>query len=344
MGRVATSLYMPDKGEAARKWLCENAGVQIEAGERWGENVTAAVVCKLAKGVAGWPGDASWDGTSAPPKKAIVDALKALRERSGGFNSASMLVATDIDKKAPQPLVAALQVQYWMKTLDPLVDDGNTLPKPEKKVRLVKPGTTGRAKGQAAKRPRPPSMTMRRIDLRSVKYLESQREMARWIGKVLDDEAFEAESAAGSQFCDKLADGQVLGQLMNALKGGSVRGVHKDPSKHQFKVENVMLVARAFRDELSVPEVSLFEPTDLVDGKNMPKVVLSLGYVADAAHSKGLTAHKLHRPKPNDVPDAATFSVEQIEEARKDLDSSGLKGKFGGDEERRASLASAFSN
>ena len=183
-------------------------------------------------------------------------------------------------------------------------------------------------------------MTMRRIDMQSVKYLAAQREMARWMGAVLGED-IEAEHAAGSAFKDYLADGQTLARLMNVLKDGSVQGVHKEPKIHQYKVENVMLVTTAFRAELEVADVSLFQPTDLVDGKNMPKVLLTLGYVADSAHAKGLTAHKLRRPKHDD---AADFSAEQIEHARKDLEESGLKNKFGGDadDDKRSSLASAF--
>ena len=139
LARLATTFYMADGGEAARLWLNANTGAELQAGDGWGRSVTGSMLCRLARNVAGWKGDASWDEGAEPARKTVTAAIKAIKERTGGFNSAQMLMPADVDQKKPSHIVAALQLHYWMKTLDPLRDDGSEN-KPKKAVTLSRPG------------------------------------------------------------------------------------------------------------------------------------------------------------------------------------------------------------
>ncbi|KAI8806151.1 hypothetical protein BJ742DRAFT_817735 [Cladochytrium replicatum] len=93
-----------------------------------------------------------------------------------------------------------------------------------------------------------------------------------WIGGVLGDGVLK-----DGDIKDSLKDGQVLVKLINAVKPDANLKVNtgRFTFMHLENINNFLKVA----EQLGVPRNSLFAPTDLTEGSDVPKVVNVLGYV-----------------------------------------------------------------
>jgi chemotaxis protein histidine kinase CheA len=77
---------------------------------------------------------------------------------------------------------------------------------------------------------------------------------------------------------ESLIDGVVLCKLANVLKPGCIRKFHRQPRMLMMKMENIAFFLTACQSRFSVPQATLFAPTDIHDdsdpgGANMLKVV-----------------------------------------------------------------------
>jgi len=75
---------------------------------------------------------------------------------------------------------------------------------------------------------------------------------------------------------EALLDGVVLCKLANILKPGCIRQFHRQPRMLMMKMENIAFFLTACKTRLSVPQATLFAPTDVHDDSdpaNMLKVL-----------------------------------------------------------------------
>merc|ERR1712039_399113 len=104
-----------------------------------------------------------------------------------------------------------------------------------------------------------------------------EKSVAEWI------EAVTNTSQGDLEFADWLRDGQILCQLMNCIRPGTIRKIHV--SQMPFKqMENITSFVNAARD-LGVPESATFSTPDLYEQKNIGSVarcVYALGGVVQA--------------------------------------------------------------
>jgi len=98
---------------------------------------------------------------------------------------------------------------------------------------------------------------------------EQEKEAQEWIEAVLG-----MKFPASQAYEDVLKDGQVLCQLMNKLKPGSVPKINS--SGGQFKLmENINNFLKAMKD-YGVPDVDIFQTVDLWEKKDIGQVTTSL--------------------------------------------------------------------
>ncbi|XP_017880033.1 muscle-specific protein 20 [Ceratina calcarata] len=98
---------------------------------------------------------------------------------------------------------------------------------------------------------------------------QQEREAQEWIESVLGN-----KFPAGEAFEDVIRDGQVLCALMNKLSPGAIPKVNTGGG--QFKMmENINAFQKAMK-EYGVPDVDVFQTTDLWEKKDIAQVVTTL--------------------------------------------------------------------
>ncbi|KAI1304652.1 Myophilin [Halotydeus destructor] len=98
------------------------------------------------------------------------------------------------------------------------------------------------------------------------KFVES--EVALWVEAVLDD------CIPPKPFDELFKDGVLLCRVMNVLKEKSVAKIQK-PFTKEKQLENINSFLNAVK-AYGVPEDKLFQPADLQEGANIPKVINTL--------------------------------------------------------------------
>ncbi|XP_046748744.1 muscle-specific protein 20 [Diprion similis] len=98
---------------------------------------------------------------------------------------------------------------------------------------------------------------------------EQEREAKEWIESILGKKIFATEA-----YEDVLRDGQVLCQLMNKLKPGSIPKINTTGG--QFKMmENINVFQKALK-EYGVADVDVFQTVDLWEKKDISQVTTTL--------------------------------------------------------------------
>jgi hypothetical protein len=109
-------------------------------------------------------------------------------------------------------------------------------------------------------------LTAKRDELQAQVYLCQQLQVREWIQLVLGSADF------GEDFATALQSGEILCQVMNAVREGIVPVIRSEPTR---RIENIDNFFRACR-EIGVADASLFEANDLLGLKNMAKVIKCL--------------------------------------------------------------------
>jgi len=138
--------------------------------------------------------------------------------------------------------------------------------------------------------------TVARKELAAYAFLCRQAEAREWLEFILG-EKFEDNPDPGSNaeaimkrtyksdLFPPLRSGERLCKMINLIKPGSVAKVVSAQGKPFLMLENINFFLEAAR-QLGIPEHKLFLPLDLLERKNMPKVVYCLHEMAAFAYSK----------------------------------------------------------
>jgi len=78
-----------------------------------------------------------------------------------------------------------------------------------------------------------------------------------------------------------LHDGVLLCDLLNMVRPNSVSHINRNPSTDVLSIENAALFLYALKSKLKVPNRLLFDPVEVVEGQNLPKIVSALLYLKD---------------------------------------------------------------
>jgi len=123
-------------------------------------------------------------------------------------------------------------------------------------------------------------MTMTRNEFAAYEYLCRQTEARKWI------EAVTSEKLTESDFHKALMDGVFLCKVGNLMYPDSLKRWNGPSSPRYKMIENIELFL-ACMEQNGIPKADLFDPIDLYEKKNMPKVVNTLFKFADSAKKKG---------------------------------------------------------
>ncbi|CAG0920412.1 unnamed protein product, partial [Notodromas monacha] len=96
-----------------------------------------------------------------------------------------------------------------------------------------------------------------------------EAEVSAWIAAVLGEAA-----PPGLQYDDYLRDGQVLCRLMNTLQPGIIKKINTSGAQFKF-MENINNFQKALL-AYGVPELDVFQTTDLFEKKDIPMVTKTL--------------------------------------------------------------------
>jgi len=90
---------------------------------------------------------------------------------------------------------------------------------------------------------------------------------------------------------EALVDGVVLCKLANVLKPGCIRKFHRQPRMLMMKMENIAFFLTAAQTRFSVPQATLFAPTDIHDDSDPANMLKVLRVILMLAHEfPGTTA------------------------------------------------------
>jgi len=147
----------------------------------------------------------------------------------------------------------------------------------------------------------------KKIDSKYDSDLEAQA--VEWICSLLPDSCNGAKPSGKEELHAWLKDGVVLCNLVNALKGGSVRKINA--SKMAFKqMENIGNFLSAC-ENLGLNKLDLFQTVDLYEAANMPQVISGILALGRKAHKMG----KGLGPKESDA-NKREFTEEQLRDGR----------------------------
>eukprot|EP01120_Amphizonella_sp_Union-15-10_P003364 TRINITY_DN13787_c0_g1_i1.p1 TRINITY_DN13787_c0_g1~~TRINITY_DN13787_c0_g1_i1.p1 ORF type:complete len:611 (-),score=110.35 TRINITY_DN13787_c0_g1_i1:99-1931(-) len=135
------------------------------------------------------------------------------------------------------------------------------------------------------------------------------QEILTWIEKVLNEPLPYADD--GIQ--QALGDGVALCKLMTAIfPNQQLIPKYNPPNSFKWKLmENVGFFVKAM-EKLGFPQIELFEPSDLVDGDNLPKVVNTIHKLAEFVCSKGFKIKIIRFGEDDRILDQSKVDLENI--------------------------------
>lgn len=153
-----------------------------------------------------------------------------------------------------------------------------------------------------------------RKQLQAYEYLCHIGEAKEWI-----EACIKTEIPPIDKLEEELRNGIDLAYLAKFFSPESVvKKIYEDRSRLVFKhSDNINFLFNAM-NKIGLPEVFLFELTDLYDKKNIPKVIYCIHALAHLLHKKGLA------PSINNLVGKLTFTDEQLDATSKALDESGI--------------------
>eukprot|EP01117_Protostelium_nocturnum_P006541 TRINITY_DN2357_c0_g1_i1.p1 TRINITY_DN2357_c0_g1~~TRINITY_DN2357_c0_g1_i1.p1 ORF type:complete len:1438 (-),score=655.21 TRINITY_DN2357_c0_g1_i1:71-4384(-) len=170
--------------------------------------------------------------------------------------------------------------------------------------------------------------TIARKELAAFAYLCRQQEAREWLEYVLqtkfpenpepkkDDELM--KRSYKSDLFPVLRDGQALCKVMNLVKQGAISKIAPSTGKPFLMLENINFFLDACK-AINVPDHKSFSPLDLLERKNMPKVVYCIHQFAQIAFEQFRIGRKIGE---RNEASSYHFEPEELEKAGKDLEES----------------------
>ncbi|PRP86194.1 Ras GTPase-activating protein [Planoprotostelium fungivorum] len=170
--------------------------------------------------------------------------------------------------------------------------------------------------------------TIARKELAAYAYLCRQQEAREWLEYVLNETFPENQPEVGSDELLKrsyksdlfppLRDGKHLCKMLNLVQPGTVNKIAESTGRPFLMLENINFFLAGCR-KLGMPEHKLFLPLDLLERKNMPKVVYCIHQFAALAVEKYGIGRKIGDRTGKE---AFKFDEEELAKAGKDLEES----------------------
>lgn len=133
------------------------------------------------------------------------------------------------------------------------------------------------------------SFTIRnRQDLAAFDYLCRELEVRRWIERILGESvSLPSDKTQFSDIWIMLKDGEILRQLTNKIEPGSVpQRTKRDSHKLNIYIMDIVSKFLGACRRFGLKDIDLFEPSDLIEGKNMLRVIHCLRMLANRLYSE----------------------------------------------------------
>ncbi|KAI9202931.1 uncharacterized protein BJ171DRAFT_460734 [Polychytrium aggregatum] len=156
-------------------------------------------------------------------------------------------------------------------------------------------------------------MDRERQNLQAYEYLCHVGEAKEWIEACVKDKLGDI-----GQLDEELRNGIALARLAKFFCPSVVKKIFEDRTKLQYRhSDNINYLFDAMR-KVGLPEVFIFETTDLYDKKNIPKVIYCIHALSHYLAKKGLA------PKIKDLLGKLTFTEEELDATQQSLEQSGV--------------------
>eukprot|EP01156_Anaeramoeba_ignava_P018408 Anaeramoba_ignava/a91669_87.p1 GENE.a91669_87~~a91669_87.p1 ORF type:complete len:543 (-),score=208.92 a91669_87:58-1686(-) len=128
------------------------------------------------------------------------------------------------------------------------------------------------------------NLTIARRELEAYQYLCQSAAILKWISLVLEIDFFTKDlfedwnQGKNNVLASLLKDGTILCQLINKIKPGTIQNYHGSrmcQTNKFLSLENIMFFINSSK-KFGVDQSILFQPTDLYEEKNMPKVIYTI--------------------------------------------------------------------
>eukprot|EP00834_Sanchytrium_tribonematis_P001064 NODE_23_length_42016_cov_0.755803.p2 type:complete len:997 gc:universal NODE_23_length_42016_cov_0.755803:16799-19789(+) len=156
-------------------------------------------------------------------------------------------------------------------------------------------------------------MDMNRKQIKAYEYLCHIGEAKQWIEACSDQEL-----GAVVDLDEQMRNGVVLAKLAKKFKPDIVKRIFGEDVKLQFRHSDNINYFFAFCKAIELPDVFVFELTDLYDKKNIPKVIYNIHALAHLLSSKGLA------PRIKDLRGKLEFTNEELENTQKQIEEMNL--------------------
>ncbi|KAG0317640.1 hypothetical protein BGZ99_006182 [Dissophora globulifera] len=155
-------------------------------------------------------------------------------------------------------------------------------------------------------------MDQTRKQVQAYDYLCHIGEAKEWIEACIDEEI-----AAITTLEESLRNGVVLAKLARFFDPPSVRRIFEHPVLQYKHSDNINCLFKAMRN-IKLPEIFIFELTDLYDKKNIPKVIYCIHALSHMLANKGMA------PNIKNLVGELQFTDAEIHATRQGLDAAGI--------------------
>ncbi|KAI8349251.1 hypothetical protein B0O80DRAFT_501353 [Mortierella sp. GBAus27b] len=155
-------------------------------------------------------------------------------------------------------------------------------------------------------------MDQSRKQVQAYDYLCHIGEAKEWIEACINEEIFSITTLE-----EGLRNGVVLAKLARFFDPPSVKRIFEHPVLQFKHSDNINCIFRAMRN-VGLPEIFIFELTDLYDKKNIPKVIYCIHALSHMLASKGMA------PSIKNLVGQLQFTDAEIHATRRGLDAAGI--------------------